>query len=155
QGDILSTAILSHGDTKHPLLLPASPVECYEMAMDAFNLAEELQTPVFVLSDLDLGMNTWMADPFPYPTKPIKRGKVLSAEDVGKLGGFARYKDVDGDGIPYRTLPGNPERGAGWFARGSGHNEKALYSEKPDVYINNVDRLARKFETARTLVPGP
>jgi 2-oxoglutarate ferredoxin oxidoreductase subunit alpha len=155
QGDILSTAVLSHGDTKHPLLLPASPAECFEMATEAFNLAEELQTPVFVMSDLDLGMNTWMSDPFEYPAKPIQRGKVLGAEDIRKLGGFSRYKDVDGDGIGYRTLPGNPERAAGWFARGSGHNEKALYSERPDVYIDNVDRLARKFETARKLVPAP
>ncbi len=155
QGDILSTAMLSHGDTKHSMLLPSSPSECFEMAIEAFNLAEELQTPVFVMSDLDLGMNTWMSDPFNYPTKPISRGKVLSAQDIKRLGGFERYKDVDGDGVGYRTLPGNPERGAGWFARGSGHNEKALYSERPDAYIKNVDRLGRKFETARAKVPGP
>ena len=155
QGDILSTALLSHGDTKHPMLLPSSPAECFSMAIEAFDLAEDLQTPVFVMSDLDLGMNTWMADPFPYPDKPIKRGKVLSAEDIRRLGGFERYKDVDGDGVGYRTLPGNPERAAGWFARGSGHNEKAIYSERPDVYVKNVDRLDRKFENSRTKVPGP
>jgi 2-oxoglutarate ferredoxin oxidoreductase subunit alpha len=155
QGDIISTALLSHGDTMHPMFLPSSPAECFSMAIDAFDLAEELQTPVFVMSDLDLGMNTWMSEPFPYPTKPISRGKVLSAEDVRRKGGFERYKDVDGDGVGYRTLPGTPERLGGWFARGSGHNEKAIYSERPDVYVNNVDRLTHKFETARLKVPGP
>jgi 2-oxoglutarate ferredoxin oxidoreductase subunit alpha len=118
-------------------------------------LAEEFQTPVFVMSDLDLGMNNWMADPFPYPDKPMARGKVLSAEDVRRLGGFARYKDVDGDGIGYRTLPGTPEPLAGYFARGSGHNEKAIYSERPNDYVDNMDRLTRKFETARAKVPKP
>jgi 2-oxoglutarate ferredoxin oxidoreductase subunit alpha len=155
QGDVLSTALLSHGDTKHPLLFPCSVEECYTMAIDAFDLSEELQTPVFVMSDLDLGMNTWMSDPFPYPDKPIKRGKVLTVEDLDRLGGFARYKDVDGDGVGYRTLPGTPHPAAGYFARGSGHDERAIYSEKPEVYVANMDRLARKFETARKLVPGP
>jgi 2-oxoglutarate ferredoxin oxidoreductase subunit alpha len=155
QGDIISTALLSHGDTKHPMYLPCSPGECFSMAIDAFDLAEDLQTPVFVMTDLDLGMNTWMSDPFPYPTKPIARGKVLTADDVRRMGGFERYKDVDGDGIGYRTLPGTPDRLSGWFARGSGHNEKAIYSERADVYVNNVDRLARKFETARHKMPGP
>jgi 2-oxoglutarate ferredoxin oxidoreductase subunit alpha len=155
QGDILSTALLSHGDTQHPMLLPCSMIECFTMSIDAFDLAEELQTPVFVMCDLDLGMNTWMSDPFPYPEIPMSRGKVLSAEQVRQMGGFERYKDVDGDGVGYRTLPGTAERLAGWFARGSGHNEKAIYSERPDVYVNNVDRLARKFETARQKVPGP
>ena len=155
QGDILSTAMLSHGDTQHPLLFPCSVEECYTMAIEAFDLAEELQTPVFVMSDLDLGMNTWMSDPFPYPEKPINRGKVLGADDLQRLGGFLRYKDVDGDGVGYRTLPGTPHPAAGYFARGSGHDERAIYSEKPDVYANNMNRLARKFETARKLVPGP
>ncbi len=155
QGDIISTALLSHGDTMHPMYLPCSVSECFSMAMDSFNLAEELQTPVFVMSDLDLGMNTWMSEPFEYPTKPISRGKVLSAEQVRQMGGFQRYKDVDGDGIGYRTLPGTPDRLCGWFARGSGHNEKAIYSERPDVYVNNMDRLAHKFETARTKMPPP
>ena len=104
QGDILSTAFLSHGDTKHILLLPCSAEECFSMADDAFDLAEQFQTLVFVMSDLDLGMNNWMSDPFKYPEKPINRGKVLSKEDLDRLGGFARYKDVDGDGIGYRTL---------------------------------------------------
>src|SRR5207249_567885 len=117
QGDILSTAFLSHGDTKHILLIPCSAEECFSMAQDAFELAEQFQTLVFVMSDLDLGMNNWMADPFKYPEKPIKRGKVLGKEDLDRLGGFARYKDVDGDGIPYRTLPGTDHPGAAWFAR--------------------------------------
>ncbi|MGA7459838.1 MAG: 2-oxoacid:acceptor oxidoreductase subunit alpha [Candidatus Korobacteraceae bacterium] len=155
QGDISFVARLSHGDTKHPMLLPSTPAECFTMAGDAFDLAEQLQTPVFVLSDLDLGMNNWMSEPFEYPDKPQKRGKVLSAEDLERLGGFARYKDVDGDAIPYRTLPGTDHPNAAWFARGSGHNEKGQYSERPDDYANNMDRLARKFETARTLVPRP
>jgi 2-oxoglutarate ferredoxin oxidoreductase subunit alpha len=155
QGDISFVARLSHGDTKHPMLLPGTPAECFSMAGDAFDLAEQLQTPVFVLSDLDLGMNNWMSEPFPYPDKPQKRGKVLSAEDLERLGGFARYKDVDGDAIGYRTLPGTDHPNAAWFARGSGHNEKGQYSERPDDYANNMDRLARKFETARTMVPRP
>lgn len=155
QGDILSTAILSHGDTKHIMLIPASAEECFAMATDAFNLAEQFQTLVFVMSDLDLGMNNWMSDPFQYPTTPIQRGKVLSKEDLDELGGFARYKDVDGDGIGYRTLPGTPHPAAAYFARGSGHNEKALYSERADDFENNMERLNRKFETARSFVPRP
>src|SRR5256885_606344 len=155
QGDILSTAVLSHGDTKHIMLIPASVEECFAMATDAFNLAEQFQTLVFVMSDLDLGMNNWMSDPFQYPTTPIQRGKVLSKEDLDKLGGFARYKDVDGDGIGYRTLPGTPHPAAAYFARGSGHNEKALYSERADDFENNMERLNRKFETARSFVPRP
>lgn len=155
QGDILSTAVLSHGDTKHILLLPCSVEEIFTMAGEAFDLAEKFQTPVFVMSDLDLGMNNWMSDPFPYPEKPIARGKVLSKEDLDRLGGFARYKDVDGDGIGYRTLPGTDHPQAAYFTRGSGHNEKAQYTERPDDYQNNMDRLAKKFETARTFVPQP
>jgi len=155
QGDILSTALLSHGDTKHILLLPCSVEEIFTMAGEAFDLAEKFQTPVFVMSDLDLGMNNWMSEPFPYPEKPIARGKVLSKEDLDKLGGFARYKDVDGDGIGYRTLPGTDHPLASYFTRGSGHNEKAQYSERPEDYQRNMDRLARKFETARTFVPQP
>jgi 2-oxoglutarate ferredoxin oxidoreductase subunit alpha len=155
QGDMLKNALLSHGDTKHIMLIPCSVEECFTMAIEAFDLAEEFQTPVFVMSDLDLGMNNWMADPFPYPEKPLTRGKVLSGEDVRRLGGFARYRDVDGDGIGYRTLPGTPEPLAGYFTRGSGHNEKAIYSERPYDYVANMDRLARKFETARARVPKP
>ena len=155
QGDILSTALLSHGDTKHPLLFPSSPEECFHMAGDAFDLAERFQTPVFVMTDLDLGMNNWMADPFTYPTEPIRRGKVLTAEDLERLGGFARYKDVDGDGVGYRTLPGTNHPNASFFTRGSGHNEKAQYTEREDDYVNNMDRLSRKFETIRAHVPKP
>lgn len=155
QGDILATAYLSHGDTKHPMLFPCSVEECFTLAIEAFDLAEELQTPVFVMSDLDLGMNNWMADPFPYPEKPMARGKVLSVEDLKRLGGFGRYADVDGDGVPYRTLPGIKHPAAAYFTRGSGHDEKAHYSERPEDYVNNMDRLSRKFETARKRVPGP
>jgi 2-oxoglutarate/2-oxoacid ferredoxin oxidoreductase subunit alpha len=155
QGDLLSIAYLSHGDTKHVMLLPASVQECYQFAMEAFDLAEQLQTPIFVLSDLDIGMNNWMSDPFVYPEKPLNRGKILSAEDLERLGGFERYKDVDGDAIPYRTLPGTDHPKAAYFTRGSGHNEKALYTERPDDYQNLMERLDRKFQTARTLVPAP
>jgi 2-oxoglutarate ferredoxin oxidoreductase subunit alpha len=155
QADLTFVAGLSHGDTKHVILLPGTVKECYEFAVEAFDLAEQLQTPVFVLSDLDLGMNNWMSEPFDYPEKPMARGKILSAEQLEELGGFARYKDVDGDGIPYRTLPGTDHPQASYFTRGSGHNEKAMYSERPEDYENNMLRLARKFETARTMVPKP
>jgi 2-oxoglutarate ferredoxin oxidoreductase subunit alpha len=153
QGDILATALLSHGDTRHIMLLPASPEECYTMAMDAFDLAERFQTLVFVMSDLDLGMNTWMAQPFSYPEGPVDRGKVLDEETLGRLGQWGRYKDADGDGIPYRTIPGTGM--PAYFTRGSGHNEHGQYSERPDDYTHNVDRLARKFDTARQYVPRP
>lgn len=155
QGDVLSTAFLSHGDTQHVLLFPASVEECFGMTCDAFDLAERLQTPVFVMSDLDLGMNVWMSDPFPYPERPIDRGKVLSKEDLDRLGGFARYRDVDGDGIGWRTLPGTDHPKASYFTRGTGHDENAVYSESPAVFERNMERLARKHETARTLVPAP
>ncbi len=155
QGDVLSTYYLGHGDSKHVCLLPCDPAECFEFGWKAFDLAERLQTPVFVLSDLDIGMNQWMSKPFEYPDQPLDRGKVLSAADLDKLGGFARYKDVDGDGIPFRTLPGTPHPLAAYFTRGTGHNEKAGYSERPEDWVNNMNRLNRKFETARTLVPQP
>ena len=153
QGDVLTTAFLSHGDTRHLMLFPSSVEECYTMAMDAFDLAERFQTPVFVLSDLDLGMNTWMSKPFEYPTKPIDRGKVLDQEALERIGKFGRYRDVDGDGIPYRSVPGDGT--PAFFCRGSGHNEWAQYSERPDDYQKNVDRLARKFNTARDWMPTP
>jgi len=155
QGDLLTTAILSHGDTKHPMYFPCSPEECFSMSIEAFDLAERFQTPVFVMTDLDLGMNNWMADAFTYPEKPLERGKVLTAEDLNKLGGFARYKDIDGDGVGYRTLPGTNHPNASYFTRGSGHNEKAQYTEREDDYINNMDRLAHKFEVMRRHVPEP
>ena len=124
--------------------------------MDAFNLAEKFQTPVFVMSDLDLGMNNWMSDPFPYPEKPIERGKVLTKEDLDRLGGFSRYKDVDGDAtIGYRTLPGTQHPAAAYFTRGSGHNAQGNYSERPEDYENNMARLRRKFENVRSFAPAP
>ena len=123
------------------------------MAQEAFELAEQFQTPVFVMMDLDLGMNNWMSDVFTYPEKPINRGKLLTADVLKKLGEWGRYKDVDGDGIPYRTIPGDGM--PAYFTRGSGHNAKGQYSERPDDYVDNMDRLARKFETARRFVPKP
>jgi 2-oxoglutarate ferredoxin oxidoreductase subunit alpha len=154
QGDMVQAAFLSHGDTKHIMLIPCSVEECYQMAQDAFELAEMFQTPIFVMMDLDLGMNNWMSDAFKYPTTPINRGKLLTAEKLKELGdGWGRYKDVDGDGIPYRTIPGDGL--PSYFTRGSGHNAKGQYSERPDDYVENMDRLSRKFETARTHVPVP
>jgi 2-oxoglutarate ferredoxin oxidoreductase subunit alpha len=154
QADLLFAAFNSHGDTRHPLLLPASVEECYEMAMQAFDLAERLQTVVYVMSDLDLGMNTWMSEPFRYPDQPIDRGKVLDEAKVRELAAsWGRYKDVDGDGVPWRSVPGGP--GPAYFTRGSGHNEMAQYTERPGDYVSNMDRLLRKFDTARTLVPAP
>jgi 2-oxoglutarate ferredoxin oxidoreductase subunit alpha len=155
QGDLLSAATLSHGDTKHVVLIPGSVEECFTMAGDAFDLAERFQTPVFVLSDLDLGMNVWMSGPFPYPEKPLDRGKVLSKEELEKLGSFARYADVDGDGIGWRTLPGTDHPAAAYFTRGTGHNEKAAYSERADDWERNMARLARKIDGARAAAPQP
>jgi 2-oxoglutarate ferredoxin oxidoreductase subunit alpha len=155
QADLLSTAFLSHGDTKHPIYLPGSVKECFEFAHEAFDLSERLQTPVFVLTDLDLGMNNWMSDKFEYPEKPLDRGKVLTKEDLDRLGGFARYRDVDGDAIGWRTLPGTRHPKAAYFTRGSGHNDAAGYTEKPDEYLQVMDRLSRKFDSARKLVPAP
>jgi 2-oxoglutarate ferredoxin oxidoreductase subunit alpha len=155
QADLLSAAFLSHGDTKHPFLLPATMKECFELTQEAFDLAERLQTPIFVLTDTDLGMNHWVSEPFDYPTKPLDRGKVLTAGDLERLGGFERYRDVDGDGIGWRTLPGTRHPKAAYFTRGSGHNDASGYTEKPEEYKAIMDRLARKFETARELVPAP
>jgi 2-oxoglutarate ferredoxin oxidoreductase subunit alpha len=155
QGDLKSAYWLGHGDTKHVVLLPGEPTECFEFGWKAFDIAERLQTPVFVLSDLDIGMNNWMARPFAYPDKDMDRGKVLTAEQVNEMKGFARYKDVDGDGIGWRTLPGTDHPLASYFTRGSGHNEKAQLSERSEDWEGNMDRLTRKFETARTLVPAP
>lgn len=156
QGDILSTYYLSHGDTRHVLIFPGTPKECFEFAGVAFDLAERLQTPVFVMSDLDLGMNLATSEPFDYPGAPMDRGKVLSVEQLQEMGAkWGRYKDMDGDGIPYRTVPGTKHPLAAYFTRGSGHNEYAAYTERSVDWERNLDRLARKFETARTLVPKP
>jgi 2-oxoglutarate/2-oxoacid ferredoxin oxidoreductase subunit alpha len=154
QGDLAFAYTLGHGDTRHPVLLPSSIEECFEFGWRALDLADELQTPVFVLTDLDLGMNTWMGTPFAYPDGPLRRGKVLSAEDVEERG-FARYQDIDGDGIGWRTLPGNPHPRAGYFARGTGHNAEAVYSERSEDWVENMDRLARKGETVARTVPKP
>jgi 2-oxoglutarate/2-oxoacid ferredoxin oxidoreductase subunit alpha len=156
QADLGFVYTLSHGDTKHPILLPGTVQECYEFARDSFDLADRFQTPVFVLSDLDLGMNLWMTKPFDYPEKRFDRGKVLSAERLEELkGDWGRYRDVDGDGVTYRTLPGTDHPLAGYFTRGSGHDENARYTESGEVYARNLDRLARKFETVREAVPVP
>lgn len=156
QGDIAAAYYLSHGDTRHVLLFPADPKEAFEFGITAFDLAERLQTLVIVMSDLDLGMNMWISDRFEYPAKPMDRGKVLTLEQLKELGGsWARYKDVDGDGIGWRTLPGTPHPAAAYFTRGTGHTEYATYSERPEDWENNMHRLARKFETARQLVPPP
>ena len=154
QGDITFVYTLGHGDTKNVVLLPSSIKECFDFGVISFDLADQLQTPVFVLSDLDLGMNNWMSEPFEFPQEPINRGKVLTAEDVAEKG-FARYKDIDGDGVGYRTLPGTDHPQAAFFTRGTGHNDHAVYSEKPEDWVENMDRILRKFETARSLVPGP
>jgi 2-oxoglutarate/2-oxoacid ferredoxin oxidoreductase subunit alpha len=154
QGDISFIYTLGHGDTKNVILLPSSIKECFDFGVLSFDLADQLQTPIFVLSDLDLGMNNWMSEPFEYPQEPINRGKVLTAEEVAEKG-FARYRDIDGDGIGYRTLPGTDHPQAAFFTRGTGHNDRAIYSEKPEDWVENMDRILRKFETARSLVPGP
>ncbi|MCC7508508.1 MAG: 2-oxoacid:acceptor oxidoreductase subunit alpha [Planctomycetes bacterium] len=156
QGDLISLFYASHGDTKHIVVIPSTPKEAFEMGGEALNLAEEFQTPVFILSDLDLGMNYWMSDRFKYPTEPFRRGKVLNKEALDKLNGqWGRYRDVDGDGIAYRTYPGTDHPKAAYFTRGTGHTPDAAYSEKPEHWKSNMDRLARKFETAKTRVPKP
>ncbi|MEO0336743.1 MAG: 2-oxoacid:acceptor oxidoreductase subunit alpha, partial [Pseudomonadota bacterium] len=155
QGDILSAYTLSHGDTKHVVLLPQDPKECFEFGRIAFDMAEELQTLVLVLTDLDIGMNQHISERLEVNPEPLKRGKVLDADDLERLGEFARYKDVDGDGIGHRTLPGTEHELAAYFTRGTGHDEKALYSEDNDVFKANMDRLLKKFETAKTMGPQP
>jgi 2-oxoglutarate ferredoxin oxidoreductase subunit alpha len=156
QADILAAAYASHGDTKHPLLFPEDPAECFEMGAQAFDLADRLQTTIFVMLDLDIGMNEWLCRPFAWDDRRrLDRGKVMSFEDLEAGKDFGRYKDVDGDGIPYRTYPGvHPERGS-YFTRGTSRNPYARYSEEGAVYVDNMQRLLRKFETAKTLVPAP
>ncbi|MEW6568345.1 MAG: 2-oxoacid:acceptor oxidoreductase subunit alpha [Chloroflexota bacterium] len=155
QGDILFARFMGHGDTKHILLLPGSPAECFEFGWRAFDLAERLQTPVLVLSDVDLGMNLWMSKPFEYPSQPMDRGKLLTAEDLERLRQFGRYRDVDGDGITYRTLPGIEHPLAAYFNRGTGHDEWGNYSERPEDWEGNLKRIWRKLETARVFMPAP
>ncbi len=155
QGDILGAYTLSHGDTKHVLLLPGTVEECFEFGMTAFDVAERLQTLVLVLSDLDLGMNVWIGDEFKYPEKPFDRGKVLDAAALAKLPKYSRYEDVDGDGIGWRTLPGTRDDKAAFLTRGSGHNKHAQYTESSPQYREVVDRLVKKWNTARGVVPAP
>jgi 2-oxoglutarate/2-oxoacid ferredoxin oxidoreductase subunit alpha len=155
QGDMLKAYNLSHGDCKHLLLIPGNVRECYEFAMQALDLAEHLQTLVIVMSDLDLGMNKWLSEPFSPPSTPLKRGKVLDAAALEKVERFARYRDVDGDAIAYRTLPGTNHPKAPYFTRGTGHAEDANYSEDPAVWQANMERLERKFNGARALMPPP
>jgi 2-oxoglutarate ferredoxin oxidoreductase subunit alpha len=155
QGDILFVRFMGHGDTKNVMLLPATPAECFEFGWKAFDIAERLQTPVFVLSDLDLGMNYWISDAFVAPDQPMDRGKVLTADNLTELGAFGRYQDADGDGIPYRTTPGTNHPLAPWFARGTGHDANAVYSERPEDWEANMNRLWRKLETARNFLPPP
>ena len=155
QCDLVSCAYASHGDTKHVLLFPANPEECFYMAPEAFDLAERLQTPVMVLSDLDIGMNDWMCPDLKWDDSYVPdRGKVLSAEDLESMDKFYRYLDIDGDGIPYRTLPGEHPKGA-YFTRGSGHTKLGAYTEDATEYQEVIDRLLVKWETARSLVPEP
>lgn len=159
QGDLVFTYFLGHGDARQVILLPATVEEAFEFGWRSFDLSEQLQTPVFVLSDLDLGMNNWMGEPFEYPTEPINRGKVLDAEQLAafieKNGKWGRYWDVDGDGVGYRTLPGTNHPNSAYFARGTGHNEMAVYSERGDDWVQNMTRLRKKFDSARHITPQP
>ncbi len=156
QGDITEVAFMSHGDTRHIMLLPGSVGECFEFGWRALDIAERMQTPVFVMSDLDLGMNVWMTEAFRYPNQPMDRGKILWEADLNKLNGeWGRYLDVDGDGIPYRTVIGNKHPKAAYFGRGTGHDEYARYSEDPVVWERMMNRIAHKYETACQYVPAP
>lgn len=155
QGDIEICAKCSHGDTLHICLLPGTMEECFRFGYDAFDLAERFQTPIFLVTDLDLGMQSWMSDPFTYPEGKLDRGKVLGEKELKEMKDWGRYKDVDGDAIPYRTLPGTPGGKGAYFTRGSGHNDKALYTEKGPEYMAIVDRLRKKIETAKSFVPKP
>ncbi len=156
QGDLTDVYYLGHGDTQSVILLPGSVQECFEFGWKAFDLAERLQMPVFVLSDLDLGMNQWMTQPFEYPDKPMDRGKVLWEADLEKMNGqWARYADKDDDGIPYRTVPGNRHPASAYFSRGTGHDDYAHYTEEAIPWENNLNRLKKKYHTARNYVPKP
>jgi 2-oxoglutarate/2-oxoacid ferredoxin oxidoreductase subunit alpha len=156
QADIIACAYASHGDTKHPLLFPEDPRECFEMGAQAFDLADRLQTPVFVMLDLDIGMNEWLVRPFAWDDKKkFDRGKVMTYDELEAGKDFGRYLDVDGDGIPYRTYPGtHPTRGS-FFTRGTSRDRYAKYSEQGAVYVDNMERLLKKFETAKRYMPAP
>jgi 2-oxoglutarate/2-oxoacid ferredoxin oxidoreductase subunit alpha len=159
QGDLLFIYTLSHGDTKHITLLPGNVAECFEFGWRSLDIAEQFQTPVFVMSDLDIGMNNWMSDPFTYPTEPINHGKTLKLESLTKFieekGEWYRYKDYDGDGVGYRTIPGTDHPRAAYFTRGTGHNEKAGYSERSEDWVANLGRVHRKIMGSRTALPQP
>jgi len=156
QGDLTLNYFLGHGDTQHIILIPSSVNECFEFGWKAFDIAEKFQTPVILLSDLDLGMNLWMTKRFEYPDQPIERGKVLWEEDLDQFRGeWGRYLDVDGDGIPYRTLMGNTHEKAPYFTRGTGHDEFANYSEDPEVWKAMLDRIKRKIDSSKESLPAP
>lgn len=156
QGDLNLTYFLGHGDTQQIIVIPATVTECFEFGWKAFDIAEKFQTPVIILSDLDLGMNLWMTKRFEYPDQPIDRGKILWEEDLEKFKEpWGRYLDIDGDGIPYRTVIGNRHQKAAYFARGTGHDELGNYSEDPDVWKRVLDRIKVKFENAREQLPKP
>jgi 2-oxoglutarate/2-oxoacid ferredoxin oxidoreductase subunit alpha len=156
QGDLSFANSIGHGDTDSIILLPGGVDECFEFGWRAFDVAEQLQTPVFVLSDLDMGMNQWMSKPFEYPDTPMQRGKVLWEQDLEEIkGNWGRYLDKDGDAVPYRTVPGNTHPASAYLARGTGHDEYARYTEDASMWLKNMERLKRKFETARTYVPAP
>ena len=156
QGDLSFSAFMGHGDTQQVILLPGGVDECFEFGWKSLDIAERLQTPVLVLSDLDMGMNQWMSKPFAYPETPLDRGKVLWEKDLEEIkGNWGRYLDVDGDGIAYRTFPGNKHPLAAYFLRGTGHDEYAKYSEDASIWLRNMDRLKKKYETAKKYVPAP
>lgn len=159
QGDLMFTHFLGHGDSRQICIMPGNPAEAFEFGWKSFDIAEQLQSPIFVISDLDLGMNNWMSDPFEYPDEPINRGKVLNAdtlrEFIDEHGKWGRYMDVDGDGVGYRTVPGTDHPFAAYFTRGTGHNDMAVYSERSDDWVENLHRLKLKMETARDLLPQP
>ena len=158
QGDITSTYYMSHGDTQFVMLFPGSVNECFQFGWQALDIAERLQTPIMVMIDLDLGMNQWMTHKFEYPSTPIDRGKILWEDDLQKMldkrdGDWGRFLDIDGDGIPYRTVPGNQHPKSAYFNRGTGHNEYAKYSEEPEVWERVMKRISKKFETAKKYIP--
>jgi 2-oxoglutarate ferredoxin oxidoreductase subunit alpha len=160
QGDLLFIHFLGHGDTRHITLLPGSVAECFEFGWQSFDIAETFQTPVFVMSDLDLGMNIWMSEPFTYPSEPITRGKVLETKEkleafLAEKGEWFRYRDYDGDGVPYRTIPGVDHLRAAYFTRGTGHNDQATYSERSADWVENLDRITHKINSSRSQLPQP